>query len=390
MNQLIKYVTGIDIAKDKFDACLMSMDVQLSYKVIATHQFSNTPAGFKELLKWQRKHCKEKIVMQTLMEASGVYHEKLAIYLTEAGKVVFVVLPNKARKYMEALGLKSKNDSIDAQGLALMCAQHKFEVWQPIAKFYYELRLLTRHNQSILEAKTMFCNQKHALGHSGYSSKPVMKQIEKTIGLFDKQIKENRGLIKQHLESNEEVKRKVNQICHIKGVDVLTVATILAETNGFALFKKAGQLVSYAGYDVVENQSGKHTGRTKISKKGNSRIRRILHMPAFNVVRFKQRPFINLHERVYDKSKIKMKAYVAVQKKLLVLIYSLWKKDEAYQPGYVSNKTSGNEEPKVLFPLNHQKEVVPPKGSTTQDELRYNESPEALFPFHKHKNIYSK
>ena len=46
------------------------------------------------------------------------------------------------------------------------------------------------------------------------------------------------------------------------------------------------QLVSYAGYDVIENQSGNRSGKTRISKKGNSRIRRILHLPAFNAVRF--------------------------------------------------------------------------------------------------------
>ena len=52
-------------------------------------------------------------------------------------------------------------------------------------------------------------------------------------------------------------------------------------------FANQRQLVSYAagppgGYDVVENQSGNRSGKTRISKKGNSRIRRILHLPAFN------------------------------------------------------------------------------------------------------------
>jgi hypothetical protein len=41
MNQLIKYVIGIDVAKDKLDACLTSVDVQLNYKVKATHKFTN-------------------------------------------------------------------------------------------------------------------------------------------------------------------------------------------------------------------------------------------------------------------------------------------------------------------------------------------------------------
>lgn len=211
MVKLIKYVNGIDMSKDKFDACLMSVDVELNYKVIAQRQFSNNTTGFKELLQWMKKHCVQKIPLHILMEASGVYHEKLAIWLTEKKQQVMVVLPNKARKYMQALGLKSKNDKIDAQGLALMCAQHKFDLWQPIAKFYYELRLLTRHYQSTQEAKTMFFNQHHALSHSGYSSKEVCKQLEKTITIFEKQIKENKQHIINHINTNSEVQRKVNQ-----------------------------------------------------------------------------------------------------------------------------------------------------------------------------------
>ena len=394
MTELIKYVIGIDIAKDKFDTCLMSMDVELNYKVKATRKFSNNPCGYQELLGWMDKHCKGKTPRQSLLEASGVYHEQLAIFLTDKGKKVFVVLPNKARKYMQSLGYKSKNDKIDAQGLALMCAQQKFDPWQPISKFYYQLRLLTRHFQSTQESKTAIMNQHHALQHSGYPSKEVNKQLEKTIAFYNNQVKETKQYIINHVSSNEEVKRKIDQICVIKGLDVLSVATILAETNGFELFKNKAQLISYAGYDVIENSSGNHVGKTKISKKGNSRIRRILHMPAFNVVKYKETAFANLHERVYTKTKIKMKAYVAVQKKILIVIHSLWKKDEAYQKQCNIVETSGNEESRAFFPLNtgfkttnQRKKIVPLKSDTTQDELRYKESSEALFPYNKLKKI---
>ncbi|NCX95061.1 MAG: IS110 family transposase [Chitinophagia bacterium] len=132
--------------------------------------------------------------------------------------------------------------------------------------------------------------------------------------------------MRQHIDSDEDVAKRIDNICQIKGVGLQTVAVLITETNGFALFKNYSQLVSYAGYDVVENQSGNHVGKTKISKKGNSRIRRALHLPAFNVVRYKQKPFIDLFERTLAKHQIKMKSYVSVQKKLLVLVYTLWKK----------------------------------------------------------------
>ncbi len=65
-------------------------------------------------------------------------------------------------------------------------------------------------------------------------------------------------------------------------------------------------------------------------------------------MRFEQKPFISLYERVYENSKIKMKAYTAVQKKLLVLVYTLWKKKEMYRPDYVF-KTSKDEELEPSF-----------------------------------------
>ena len=57
-------------------------------------------------------------------------------------------------------------------------------------------------------------------------------------------------------------------------------------------------------------------------------------MPALMMVTFEQRPFIDLYEQVFKQTNIKMKGYVAVQRKLLTLIFALWKKDEPYDPTY--------------------------------------------------------
>ncbi len=56
-------------------------------------------------------------------------------------------------------------------------------------------------------------------------------------------------------------------------------------------------------------------------------------MPAFCVVASQEPLFKALYERVYDRTKIKMKGYVAVQRKLLVVIYALWKNEQHYQSG---------------------------------------------------------
>lgn len=342
---MIKYSLGIDISMKSFHVCLSSIDQQQQVKVKASRKFSNNTAGFKELHQWIEKHYKmQQIPLYAIVEATGVYYEKCALYLYTKGYNVIVVLPNKAKKYLQATGLKTKNDKMDAKGLAQMGAEQKLETWQPMSDYYYTLRSLTRHHESLQNLKTNVNNQLHADNSGMYANKEVNKQLKKLIQTLDKQIKDMEKAIEIHIQSDEAVHQKVKGIIRIKGVGLMTVATLLAETNGFLLFKNAPQLVSYAGYDVIENQSGNHTGKTRISKKGNKHIRRILHMPAFNVIRYQVTPFLQLFNRTIQQHHIKMKSYVAVQKKILVVIYGLWKNNRTFDENYYNKNITGEVE----------------------------------------------
>lgn len=341
----LKYCVGLDIASKKIDVCISVIDDSQKVKVISSRSFVNSVAGFKTMEEWVNKNHKEKQVDLVLcMEATGVYHENCALYFFEKGFKTSIILPNKAKHYLISLGLKSKNDKIDARGLSRMGAEQCLGLWEPMGKFFYELRQYTRQYQNLQEQKTVFRNQLHALRHAMYQNKKMIKQQEATIKLFDKQLLELVDLIKKHLDSDKIVKDKVKNICQIKGIGMLTVAAVLAETNGFELFKNYKQLVSYAGFDVVERESGTSTGKTKISKKGNGHLRRAMFMPAFTAVRYKEKSLLDLFDRTFAKHGIKMKSYVAVQKKLLVLIYHIWKKNEKFDPNYTQTKALLHEE----------------------------------------------
>lgn len=333
----LKYSVGLDVSSKKINACFSIIDEKQKVVFKSSTVICNTKKGFLVLEDWISKHKKEVIPLVICMEATGIYHENCAYYLYEKGFDVSIILPNKAKKYLEAIGLKSKNDSIDARGLSQMGAEQCLELWEPMGTFFYELRLLTRQHQNVTELKTVLKNQLDALSFAMHHLDSVTNQLEQTITLFETQLKELNKEIKAHLKSNEEVNSKVENILQMKGLGVLTLSTVLAETNGFTLFKNYKQLVSYAGYDVVEAQSGKRVGKTKISKRGNSRIRRALHMPSLVVIQCQVLPFKELFERTYERHGIKMKSYVAVQKKLLTMIYHLWNKNEAYNVNYQLN-----------------------------------------------------
>ena len=65
-------------------------------------------------------------------------------------------------------------------------------------------------------------------------------------------------------------------------------------------------------------------------------MRRAMHMPALAAIRHNPTEK-NTFIRIVSKSGIKMKGVAAVQRKLLVLIYTLWKNDQVYDPKYEEN-----------------------------------------------------
>jgi len=353
----LKYGIGIDMAMETFDACLSLIDVRQQVHVKAHCSFNNDAKGFDAFLKWVSGQTSLAIPVVYLMEATGIYYEQLAWYLHQKGCVVSVVLPNKAKQYKKSLGLKSKTDRIDAKGLAQMSCEQSHKPWHPISNNLYVLRLLTRQIQGITDQLTSLSNQLHALQHGMFRDKGVENMYASQLKLLQK----NKAALQQRVEEliNGDValKSRFEKILKIKGLGLQNLAVIVAETAGFVTFESIAQLVSYAGYDVIEDQSGKRVGKTKISKSGNARIRKCLHFPAFNVVRYNIAPFSGLYERIYERSKIKMKAYTAVQKKLLSIIYTLWKKEEAFDAQH--NKITSQEA-----------EAVPSFGSAPHEPVK--------------------
>ena len=122
----------------------------------------------------------------------------------------------------------------------------------------------------------------------------------------------------------------------LPGVGLLTAAIVLAETNGFELIRNKKQLTSYAGLDVREKQSGTSVkGKPRISKKGNKHLRKAMHLPALAAIRCDER-YKTIFTRLVSKHGIKMKATVAIQRKLLELIFTLFKSTQPYDKNYLA------------------------------------------------------
>jgi len=70
----------------------------------------------------------------------------------------------------------------------------------------------------------------------------------------------------------------------IKGVGSMTVARFIAEVGDVRDYDHPREIQKLAGFNLVENSSGKYKGQTRISKRGRLRLRSLLYRVTFPLV----------------------------------------------------------------------------------------------------------
>jgi transposase len=338
MRKIVKQVLGIDVAQKELVVCLGRMYDDWTPELYASGAFGNNKKGFTALIKWVDKLTVGTVPVRFVMEATGVYHESLAYSLEEKGHEVSIVLPNKISNYFRTLDVKTITDKTAAEGIARFGLERKLDNWRRPRKVFKSLKQLTRERDQLMDQRTMAKNQLHAEQAEAFPNPDSISRANARIGFFNKQITEIMKEIAALVKQDPQVNSSIEMICTIPGVGRLTAAIVLAETNGFDLIRNKRQLTSYAGLDVKEKQSGTSVkGKPRISKKGNRHLRKSMHMPSLAAIRHAPK-FKAVFARLVSKHGIKMKATVAVQRKLLEMIYTIHKTNTPYKKDYTQIK----------------------------------------------------
>jgi transposase len=133
---------GIDIAKLKFDAALLTEDGKYKHK-----SFNNTASGFAELLLWcQSLHVQEP---HFCMEATGVYYEALANYLVDEKCKVSVLNPAQIAAFASSALSRVKTDKTDAKLIARFCQAMQPPLFTPLPANIRQLQALVRRLESL-------------------------------------------------------------------------------------------------------------------------------------------------------------------------------------------------------------------------------------------------
>jgi transposase len=312
---------GIDIAKLKFNACLIKQDGKLKHKV-----FPNTSAGFEQLSEWlsrQRVEC-----VHACLEATGTYGDSLSLFLQQAGHRVSVINPAAIKAFAQSRLSRTKTDRVDAELIARFCLAQEPPVWTPLPAEVRELQALVRRLESLQEMRVMEENRLS----SGITVEAVRHSVEQLMAYLNQEIKHTEELIRKHINSHPELKQQSQLLDSIPGIAETTAALLLSEITEIKQYRSARQVAAYAGLVPRERQSGSSVrGRTRLSKIGNARLRRALYFPAITALRCS--PFFQAWAKgLQERGKSKMSVICAVMRKLVHLAYGVLKSGKEFDP----------------------------------------------------------
>lgn len=290
----------------------------------------NTPAGHAQALAWAMQHSgAAPAELCFVLEATGVYHEAVALYLHQAEAQVVVANPLHVKRFAESHGFKTKNDRHDGQILVRFGHERRPKPWQPAPEPVRQLRALLARLEALEEDRQRETNRLEKAQVQGVPA-PVLDSLQAMLGTLKEQIETLSRQIDQHIDSDPGLKGQREDLKSIPGVGEKLSAHFLA-LFAAKRFVDAKQAAAFLGLVPVECQSGTSVrARPRLAKNGDPRWRARLFLPAMVAARFN--PDVSaLYQRLLKAGKAKMSALGAAMRKLVQIAFGVFKHGLAYQ-----------------------------------------------------------
>lgn len=307
---------GIDVSK-------LTFDVYLDQK---SYVFNNDSKGFNSfsVMLTDEVHC--------VMEATGPYYLKLAVYLQSHGFKVSVVNPLVIKRFSQMRMLKAKTDRADAKLIAHYAEKEVPKLWEAPRPILLEIQ----QEQAVLDGLNkqlrMLKNQIESIEVQPFQSKQALTAIRSMIAETEKQLTAIDQSILKKVDSA--FTKEIDLITSIPGIGIKTAIALLVATNAFSNFSSAKQVASYVGICPRIYQSGSSIkGKGHITKMGDSRVRTLLYMGACSAKKHNL-ACQKLYDRLVENGKAKKLALIAVTNKLVKQAFAVVTNNEMYNPEY--------------------------------------------------------
>lgn len=308
-------VLGVDVSKAKLDVALLGENDKYRSKVVP-----NSRAGFETLRQWLQAQLPQGLSsLHVCMEATGAYHEPLALYLHDLGVLLSVVNPMRVKRFIELEGSRNKTDAGDAKSLARFCRLTAPEPWQAPAPGVRALQALVARLDSLQEMRQSEANRLD-VAHAA-----VQPSLQEVLGTLDKAIADVKAQIRQTIDDDPDLHQRSDLLQSIPGLGERSISQLLAYIGDPQRFKSVKALSAYASLSPMIRQSGsslnKHQGT---HPQGHRQLKRALYFPALVAGRFN--PVVSAFwQRLKAQNKPGMVIVVACMHKLLAIVYGVLK-----------------------------------------------------------------
>lgn len=320
----MRYV-GIDVSAKELSVVILD-----DKKTSNVRTFENTPQDHKKVIAYIS--CKQQLVTQVCLEATGVYHFDLAVALSKAHNIeVMVVNPKATKHFSEALMMREKSDLKDAEMLALYVQRMGFVLWKCPGDAELQVRAYARRLEAVTHHKAQVNNQLHALEASDYTPAAIVKDVKKEVEFLEKAIAKLQKEVLTLISQNQQIHKYYNLLLTVKGIGVVSAMQLLGELLVLPANLTNRQWVAMAGLDPRKHESGSSVSKKpRISKAGNRRLRKALYMPALSATNHD--PYVKgyYEHLIQDRGLKKMQALCAVMRKLLHAIHGMLSQETAF------------------------------------------------------------
>jgi transposase len=316
---------GIDVSKAKLDVALLKADGKYRCKV-----FANDAAGFASLLLWLHSHVpNDHADVHVCLEATGSYHEALALFLTDQGVSVSVVNPLLVKRFMEVERVRNKTDVGDAKNLARFCRATQPELWEAPSVGVRALQALVLRLDTLQEMRQSEINRLQ-VAHAS-----VQQSLRDVIAGLDRSIKDVQTQIRQTMDDDPDLRERQSLLQSIPGLGARSIPQLLAYIGRPQRFKSVKALIAYAALAPLIRQSGSSLNKnTGTHPQGHRDLRRALYFPA--MVAGQHNPLIAAFwQRLKAQNKPGKVIVVACMHKLLAIAYAVLKSGKPFNPDYL-------------------------------------------------------
>jgi len=326
------YYLGIDVAKKTLDLALCEGGAKKPKAL--SKQVNNDVKGYQSALAWVEQRGIPRDQVHVCLEATGHYGDGVAHFLQQAGVAVSVVNPAHIKAYGKASGQRENTDKADARLIAAYAQTFQPTLWQPLPAHILELRTQVRHLASLEKHIQQVKNRLQAQ----LPSAPVQASLHRMLDFLTAELKACKKAVQAYLKQHPELHTLARLLTSIKGIGDLTAARLIAEIGDITRFNTPEQLVAFIGLDPRRHESGTSVRKpSQISRQGNARARAALYFPA--IVAKKHNPIIRAFcLRLQERHKKPKEQVIAAMRKLLHLVYGVWKSGKPFDPTLLAQK----------------------------------------------------